>query len=133
MRYLIDTNALIALVGGRSEKLAKRVFASNEGEIGLSSIVLHELYYGAYKSQRVSFNLETIRLLAQDFPVVAFDEQDANAAGEIRAALSATGQPIGPFDALIAAQAKARRLIVITNNVKEFGRVDGLSVEDWTD
>ncbi|MBB3659338.1 tRNA(fMet)-specific endonuclease VapC [Rhizobium sp. BK650] len=133
MRYLIDTNALISLVAGRSEQLARRILASNEGEIGLSSIVLHELYYGAYKSRKVAFNLETIRLLAQDFPLLVFDEQDANAAGEIRAGLAATGQPIGPFDALIAAQAKARRLTVITNNVKEFGRIAGLSVEDWTE
>ena len=132
MRYLIDTNALITLVGRRSEKLTGRILASEEGAIGLSTIVLHELFYGAYKSQRVSFNLETVRLLAQDFPRVPFDENDARAAGEIRAELAKAGQPVGPFDALIAAQAKARDLIVLTNNLREFQRIEGMAAEDWT-
>lgn len=130
--HLIDTNAVIALIGRKSDTLLARVMGSDEGSIGLSSIVMHELYYGAYKSAKVSYNLETLRLFMADFPPVGFEQEDALAAGEIRAALAAKGTPIGPHDVLIAAQAKARDLVLVTNNVGEFRRVEGLRVEDWT-
>ncbi|MBB3916104.1 type II toxin-antitoxin system VapC family toxin [Rhizobium fabae] len=130
--HLIDTNAVIALIGRKSDTLLARVMDSDEGSIGLSSIVMHELYYGAYKSAKVSYNLETLRLFMADFPSVGFEQEDALAAGEIRAALAAKGTPIGPHDVLIAAQAKARDLVLVTNNVGEFRRVEGLRVEDWT-
>lgn len=132
MRYLLDTNAFIALLGRKSETLLARVTACAEGEIGVSMVVLHELYYGAYRSQRVEFNLETLRLFTQDFPQVHFERDDAQVAGAIRADLANQGTPIGPFDLLIAAQAKVRNLICVTNNVREFGRVNGLRVENWT-
>ncbi|MBB4481318.1 type II toxin-antitoxin system VapC family toxin [Rhizobium etli] len=130
--HLIDTNAVIALIDRKSEALLKRVVDSDEGSIGLSTIVMHELYYGAYKSAKISYNLETLRLFMADFPAVGFEREDALASGEIRAALAAKGTPIGPYDVLIAAQAKTRDLVLITNNVGEFRRVDGLDVEDWT-
>ena len=130
--HLIDTNAVIALIGRKSDTLLARVMDSDEGSIGLSSIVMHELYYGAYKSAKVSYNLETLRLFMADFPSVGFEQEDALAAGEIRAALAAKGAPIGPYDVLIAAQARARDLVLVTNNVGEFRRVEGLRVEDWT-
>jgi tRNA(fMet)-specific endonuclease VapC len=130
--HLIDTNAVIALIGRKSEALLKRVVDSDEGSIGLSTIVMHELYYGAYKSAKISYNLETLRLFMADFPAVGFEREDALESGEIRAALAAKGTPIGPYDVLIAAQAKTRDLVLITNNVGEFRRVDGLDVEDWT-
>lgn len=130
--HLIDTNAVIALIGRKSDALLKRVVDSDEGSIGLSTIVMHELYYGAYKSAKISYNLETLRLFMADFPAVGFEREDALESGEIRAALAAKGTPIGPYDVLIAAQAKTRNLVLITNNVGEFRRVDGLDVEDWT-
>ncbi|MBX5156406.1 type II toxin-antitoxin system VapC family toxin [Rhizobium sp. NZLR5] len=129
--HLVDTNAVIALIGRKSNILLSRVIESDEGSIGLSTIVMHELYYGAYGSAKISYNLETLRLFMADFPAIGFEREDALAAGEIRAALAAKGRPIGPYDVLIAAQAKARDLFVITNNVGEFRRVDGLRVEDW--
>ncbi|MGZ2487885.1 tRNA(fMet)-specific endonuclease VapC [Rhizobium pisi] len=132
IRHLIDTKAVIALIGRKSDTLLARVMDSDEGSIGLSSIVMHELYYGAYKSAKASYNLETLRLFMADFPSVGFEQEDALAAGEIRAALAAKGTPIGPHDVLIAAQAKARDLVLVTNNVGEFRRVEGLRVEDWT-
>ncbi|RUM22220.1 type II toxin-antitoxin system VapC family toxin [Rhizobium vallis] len=130
--HLIDTNAVIALIGRKSDTLLARVTDSDEGAIGLSTVVMHELYYGAYKSAKVSYNLETLRLFTADFPSVGFEQEDALAAGEIRAALAARGTPIGPYDVLIAAQARSRDLILVTNNVGEFRRVEGLRVEDWT-
>lgn len=130
--HLLDTNAVIALLGRKSLALTERVMESGEGSIGLSSIVAFELYFGAYKSARVSFNLETLRLAMSDFPIVGFEREDAQLSGEIRAGLAAKGTPIGPYDVLIAGQARARDLILVTNNVGEFSRVEGLRVEDWT-
>ncbi|MBA8840631.1 type II toxin-antitoxin system VapC family toxin [Ochrobactrum sp. RH2CCR150] len=130
--HLLDTNAVITLIGRRSDTLVSRVLGSVPGTIGLSSIVVHELYFGAHKSAKIEHNLETLRLLLADFPVLDFDQRDAYVAGDIRAALAAKGTPIGPYDALIAGQAKARDLVVVTNNTGEFARVEGLRVEDWT-
>jgi tRNA(fMet)-specific endonuclease VapC len=130
--YLLDTNAVIMLIGRKSEALIGRILAAEPGTIAVSSVVVHELFYGAYKSSRVAHNLETLRLLLADFNVFELDHDDAVASGMIRAALAAEGTPIGPYDVLIAGQAKARNLTLITNNLKEFERVDGLVVEDWS-
>ncbi len=132
MRFLLDTNVVISLLGRKSESLISRVLDCSEGEIAIPSIVSHELYSGAYKSQRVSFNLETIRLLLRDFDVLSLDEEDARQAGEVRAELKRSGTPIGPYDVLIAGQAKARDLVLISNNTREFKCVPDLRLEDWT-
>jgi len=130
--YVLDTNAVIVLLAGKSARLSQAVFAQTPGVVGLPSIVAHELYFGAFRSRRVAHNLETLRLLTRDLPVLDFDDLDARVSGEVRAALAAQGTPIGPYDALIAGQAKARKLTLVTNNAREFARVAGLSVEDWT-
>jgi tRNA(fMet)-specific endonuclease VapC len=132
MRFLFDTNAVISLLGKKSDALLTRILECSKGDIGLPCIVCHELCFGAYKSQKVSFNLETLRLLFLDFSVLSFEREDARAAGQIRALLSAAGTPIGPYDILIAGQAMARGLTLITNNVGEFKRVEALKLEDWT-
>lgn len=132
MIWLLDTNAVIMLVSGRSAPLRARVEAKEPGTLAISSIVAHELYYGAYRSQKVAFNLETLRLLFTDLTILDLDPEDARMAGEIRATLARQGTPIGPYDVLIAGQAKARDLILVTNNVAEFTRVVGLKIEDWT-
>lgn len=129
---LLDTNAVIALVTSRSEALLERVEAAEPGSLGVSSVVAHELYFGAYRSGKVAFNLETLRLLFADLAILDFDREDARVAGEIRADLKRRGTPIGPYDVLIAGQAKARNLMLITNNTGEFSRIAGLRIEDWT-
>lgn len=132
MAWLLDTNAVIALVTRRSDALYSRVEASDPGSLAVSSIVAHELYYGAYRSQKVAFNLETLRLLFADLSILDVDREDARVAGEIRADLTRQGAPIGPYDVLIAGQAKARGLTLVTSNTGEFTRVEGLRVEDWS-
>lgn len=132
MVWLLDTNAVIALVTGRSDALRTRVEAKEPGTLAISSIVAHELYFGAYRSQRVAFNLETLRLLFADLAIVEFDGEDARVAGEVRAVLAGQGTPIGPYDVLIAGQAKARGLTLVTNNTREFSCVAGLRIEDWS-
>jgi tRNA(fMet)-specific endonuclease VapC len=132
MVWLLDTNAVIALVTRRSEALRRRVEAVEPGRLATSSIVAHELYFGAYRSRKIEFNLETLRLLFTDIVILDLDREDARTAGEIRATLTRHGTPIGPYDVLIAGQAKARGLTLVTNNLSEFRRVDGLKLEDWT-
>ena len=131
IRYLLDTNVVISLIGKKSEILQDRLLSRKPGSVAISVIVMHELYFGAYKSQRVEYNLETARLFLRNVPVLELDERDATTAGEIRAALAITGKPIGPYDVLLAGQAKARDLTLVTNNTREFDRVPGLRVEDW--
>ncbi|MFV0360205.1 type II toxin-antitoxin system VapC family toxin [Tropicimonas sp.] len=129
---LLDTNAVISLLARRSEALLRRVEASEPGSLAVSSVVAHELYFGAYRSEKIAFNLETLRLLFADLAILDFDREDARVAGEIRAELKRRGTPIGPYDTLIAGQAMARDLILVTNNVGEFSRIAGLRVEDWS-
>jgi len=131
-KWLLDTNAVIALVARRSEPLLRRVEATAPGALAISSIVAHELYFGAYRSQKMEFNLETLRLLFADLDILDLDQEDARAAGEIRAELARRGTPIGPYDVLIAGQAMARGLPLVSNNTAEFERIAGLKLEDWT-
>jgi tRNA(fMet)-specific endonuclease VapC len=130
MRFLLDTNAMIGLLNRSSPKLEARVRELPASEIGISAIVAHELYFGAYKSQRVAENLERLGLIR--LQTISLDREDAEAAGKVRAALAKAGTPIGPYDVLIAGQAVARGLTLVTNNLREFERIEGLKVEDWS-
>lgn len=120
---------MIALLTGRHFPLEEKIRAQKADAIGVSSIVAFELYYGAFASERLDRNLAAID--GTRFSVVPFDQSDARRAGAIRAELKAQGTPIGPFDVLIAGQALARNLTLVTNNVREFRRVPNLKVEDW--
>jgi tRNA(fMet)-specific endonuclease VapC len=128
VKYLLDTNVVIGLSKGLPT-LEQRIRQEAPTDVGLSVIALHELYFGAYKGQRVAANLQAIADLGID--VVGFDKEDARHAGEVRASLAASGQPIGPYDTLIAGQALARDLTLITHNTREVSRVKGLRLEDW--
>lgn len=129
MRYLLDANALIALLNDTTSPIARRVRRHAPRDFGVSAVVMHELYYGAFKSQRVAQNVA--RVDALQFSVLEFDEEDARHAGQIRAHLASKGTLIGPYDVLIAGQAKARELTLVTHNTTEFQRVPGLKLEDW--
>ncbi|MGR3910851.1 type II toxin-antitoxin system VapC family toxin [Burkholderia sp. SR8] len=128
MKFLLDTNAVIAILKGEPAMLI-RLRSHRPADFGIPAIVAHELYYGAYKSQRMAANLA--RVAGLQFEVVSFDAEDAQHAGEIRAQLTAVGTLIGPYDALIAGQARARRLVLVTRNAREFARVPELQIEDW--
>ena len=128
-RYLLDANAVIALLRDPGSRLARRLRQEALANVAISAIVAHELYYGAFKSRRSEENVALVDKLR--FPVLEFDREDARRAGEIRASLASLGTPIGPYDALIAGQALARNLILVTHNTAEFARVPGLRLEDW--
>jgi len=128
VRFLLDANALIALLR-RDRPLVARLQQYDPSDFGVPAIAAHELFYGAFKGARVADNL--VRVEAIQLEVIAFDREDARKAGELRALLARAGTPIGPYDALIAGQALARDLTLITHNLREFQRVPGLKVEDW--
>jgi tRNA(fMet)-specific endonuclease VapC len=102
-------------------------------EFFVPSIVVHELWYGVAKSQKVVINAHKLStFLLTQVETLAFDDADAQMAGEIRADLARRGTPIGPYDVLIAGQALARGLTLVTANTREFSRVNGLTLVDWT-
>jgi tRNA(fMet)-specific endonuclease VapC len=134
LNYLLDTNAAIAILTNRepSVRLRLRRAVTRDAAVGISSIVLHELWYGVARSVRKEENAERLRIfLAGGIAVVEFDEEDAAAAGELRGRLADAGTPIGPYDVLIAAHAMRREAILVSSNVSEFRRVKSLRLEDW--
>lgn len=128
-RYLLDTNAVIALLNDPSGVVAQHARRHRPNDIAISSLVAHELCFGAFKSRRRQHNLSLVDELR--FEVVPFDHDDARQSAEIRAALAARGTPIGAYDVLIAGQAVARGITLITNNTTEFERVPALIMENW--
>jgi tRNA(fMet)-specific endonuclease VapC len=135
VNYLLDTNAVVALLRNKPAKVRERYRkAEASGDyLALSSVVLFELWYGVAKSSQVPENTERLRiLLSGDLDLLDFDDEDARTAGQVRAALENVGNPIGAYDLLIAGQALRRGLTVVTANTSEFGRVAGLNWQDWT-
>lgn len=131
----LDTNAVIALINGSSAEIRRRLEAAlaDGMPIGIPAIVLYELWYGIRRSQRASANAAKLAtFLTLDVTPWAFEAEDAEEAGDIRAALERAGMPIGPYDVLIAAQARRRDAVLITANAREFKRVPGLKMDDWS-
>ena len=129
MRYLLDANAVIAMLRDSASRPAQRAQQERVSDVAISAVVGHELFYGAFKSRRSAHNVALVDAL--QFPVIELDWEDARHAGSIRALLAARGTSIGPYDVLIAGQAVARQMILVTHNVDEFRSVPGLSIEDW--
>ena len=132
--YLLDTNACIALINGTEANVRRRFqrAVARESVVLLSSIVAFELWHGVAKSQRQDRNRPRLEaFLAGPLEWTTFDEDDAEAAGIVRAELEAEGAPIGAYDVLLAGQARRRRAILVTSNAKAFVRVAGLRWEDW--
>ena len=132
MKYLVDTNILIFLCNSKSPSLEHKFKRHRPEDFVVSSITVGELIYGVNKSQHRDRNLQAILKILSPFKIVDFDSSDGWAYGEIRAELEEKGTIIGGNDIMIAAQAKRRGLVVITNNTREYKRVNGLRVEDWT-
>jgi tRNA(fMet)-specific endonuclease VapC len=134
LTYLLDTNACIALMNGRPEKVRHRFERACATGAGMttSSVVVFELWYGVGKSQRPAANARRLAtFLSGPVDVLEFDDGDAHAAGEVRADLERSGTPIGAYDVLIAGQSLRRRATLVTANAGEFSRVSGLRWEDW--
>jgi tRNA(fMet)-specific endonuclease VapC len=130
LRYLLDTNLCIRVLRDRPASLRDR-FNAEADSLCISTIVLTELLHGAAKSARPEQNRREVEGFAGRIDVLPFDADAAAHAADIRADLERQGQAIGGYDLLIAGQARSRGLIVVTGNLGEFTRVDGLRCEDW--
>lgn len=133
MKYMIDTNICIYVMKNKPEKVSKRMKEHNPDELCISTITLAELKHGVNKST----NKEKNEIILEDFleviEILPFDVKAAVEYGKICAYLQSQGTPIGPFDMLIAAHALSESLTIVTNNVREFERVPGLIIENWSE
>jgi len=132
LRYMLDTNICIFTIKNRPQQV-REAFNRLHDRLCISSVSLMELIYGAEKSAHPEKNLAVVEGFAARLEVLSYDEAAANHTGQLRAELARSGTPIGPYDQLIAGHARSRGLIIVTNNRREFDRVPGLRVEDWTD
>jgi tRNA(fMet)-specific endonuclease VapC len=130
----LDTNVVIGIMSGRSASSIARLRQEiGRGErILVPTIVVHELRFGIARSARRASNEQALESFLAPHDTPSFDMDDAAEAADIRAHLQRRGTPIGPYDILIAAQARRRGAILVTGNVREFRRVPRLAVEDWT-
>jgi tRNA(fMet)-specific endonuclease VapC len=128
--YALDTNSLSYFLKGRG-RVGERLLAQPPAKVGLPSVVLYELVYGASRSQAPPDLKARLEALLRSLPILPFGEAEARAAARIRADLETAGKPIGPHDVLIAATVLAHGATLVTRNVREFRRVKGLRVEDW--
>jgi tRNA(fMet)-specific endonuclease VapC len=130
IKYLLDTNILIYTIKNRPP-MVRELFNRHYGQLAVSSISVGELVYGAEKSAYPERNLADVESMLARVEVLPFDEIAAHHFGQIRAELYRLGTPIGPYDMMLAGQARSAGLILVSNNTKEFERVDGLRLENW--
>jgi tRNA(fMet)-specific endonuclease VapC len=131
-RYLLDTNAWITLLKGRSTSLNARISRVSPNEIALCSILKFELWHGANKYANRNERQLVLQSLFEQHISFGFDDDAAKIASEIRHTLELKGQMVGPMDTLIASIAIANNVVLVTNNREEFARIENLRIEDWT-
>ena len=131
MNYLLDTNICIYIINKKPSSVIKRIQTKQPEQIAISTITQAELEYGIARSRDVDQNRIALLEFLFPFLLIDFDQMAAIQYGLIRASLESRGKPIGSMDMLLAAQAKSRDLILVTNNEKEFQRIEGLKLENW--
>lgn len=132
MKYLLDTNICIFVIRQKPPAVVQRFIQYAPDELGISTVTLAELRYGADKSSDPSKNHAALNSFLAPIAIVDFDPECAERYGSVRSDLERRGIPIGPLDTMIAAHALRLRLPLVTNNTKEFVRVQSLTLEDWT-
>lgn len=132
MKYMLDTNICIYAIKHKPATVIKNFLNHNPDEMCISSITYAELMHGVEKSHAVERNRVAMTLFLSAITILNFDNYAAEEYGKIRTALEKKGTPIGPMDMLIAGHAKSKNLTLVTNNTREFFRVENLDVEDWT-
>jgi len=131
MKYLLDTNVCIQFLQGKNTILLERFASIAQHDKYLCSVVVGELYYGAYKSIRFEENMKKFQQFIVRFPLLNYDLKAAQYFGKFRADLAQRGTPIGPYDLQIAAIAVANGCTLVTHNTDEFSRIADLVLEDW--
>jgi tRNA(fMet)-specific endonuclease VapC len=130
LTYLLDTNTCVYAIK-RDSGVLRNLQEHGPDDFGISAITVAELWFGAAKSSRPHQTRSSVDAFLEPFEILPFTTEAADDYADIRLELEKGGRPIGERDLLIAATARSRRLIVVTSNVREFGRVAGLEVEDW--
>ena len=130
LKYMLDTNICIFTIKNKPE-IVRQKFNLHQHQLCISSVTLMELIYGAEKSGAPEKNMSVIESFIARLDVLNYDIQSAVHTGQIGAEQAKIGQPIGPYDQMIAGHARSKGLIVVTNNTREFERVSGLRIEDW--
>ncbi len=131
MRYLLDTNICIYLIKKKPLKILEKLRMSDISDVAISSVTMAELEYGVTKSGKPEQNRDALTEFTTPLEIVQFDAVAAYHYGQIRAYLELRGTPIGSMDMLIAAHAISLSYILVTNNEREFQRVQGLIIENW--
>ncbi len=131
MRYMLDTNICIYVIKHKPESVFRKLKKIKPEDVCISSITYAELAYGVEKSAQPERNRLALSMMLSSIEIVAFDDAAADEYGEIRAGLEKEGTPIGSLDMLIAAHARSLGCTLVTNNTKEFCRVEGLEVVNW--
>lgn len=132
MKYMLDTNICIYAIKHKPETVIKNFLSHDPEEICVSVVTYAELMHGVEESMAMEKNRIALSLFLSPITVLDFHASAAEEYGKIRAELERQGRPIGLMDMLIAGHAKSEGLVLVTNNTKEFRRVEGLMVEDWT-
>lgn len=133
MRYMLDTNICIYAIKHKPEQVFLKLQAHDPSEVCISSVTYAELVHGVEKSQSIEKNRVALALLLANIEIMDFDSSAAESYGKIRADLVKAGKPMGPLDMMIAGHAKSLGYTVVTNNTKEFMRVNGLKLESWAE
>ena len=133
MKYMLDTNICIYAIKHKPEKVFIKLKEIEPKDVCISSVTYAELVHGVEKSAAVERNRIALSLLLSNIEIISFDTYAAEEYGKIRAALEKKGTPIGPLDMMIAGHSKAAGCTLVTNNVREFVRVEGLSIENWAE
>jgi tRNA(fMet)-specific endonuclease VapC len=131
MRWMLDTDTCIAIIKRQPESALRRLSGKSIGQVGISSVTLGELAFGAAKSSSPEQSASALREFLLPLEIASFDEPAAWRYGVVRRELERRGQPIGPLDTLIASHALTLDAVLVTHNAREFSRVAGLTCEDW--
>jgi tRNA(fMet)-specific endonuclease VapC len=132
MRWMLDTDTCIAVIK-KNPQVLKKLRGKSVGQVGISSITLGELSFGAEKSSRSKEAHEALADFLVALEVSGFDDASAMTYGRVRASLAQKGQPIGPLDTLIGSHALEIDVVLVSHNTLEFSRIEGLRLEDWTE
>ena len=131
MKFFLDTDICIYLINRKSAKLLDRLTRTDPEKVFVSSVTVFELEYGVQKSKRVAENSLALAKFLSAIQVVSFDEEAAQETAILRVQLEQVGKPIGAYDLMIAGHARKFRATLVTNNLREFSRVPGLTVTNW--
>jgi tRNA(fMet)-specific endonuclease VapC len=131
MKYILDTNVCINFLRGKSKSIAEKIVKVAADNRVIPSVVRAELFHGAYKSAKPEENIKKVREFLKIHPSLSFDDSASEIFGRIRANLERRGLIIGPYDLQIAAISIANNCTLVTNNTKEFSRIEELKIEDW--